>query len=138
VNARWLLVAVWLLVIFGVSSLQGSSLPSVGWDYSQLGHFAGYAILGGLMVFALGADRLTLRAGLALLLACSLYGVSDEYHQSFVAGRTPDVADWMVDTAGAGVAIAAIALVRARRNPPGQSGASMGRGTGGTKAGGIT
>ncbi|MGZ5007220.1 MAG: VanZ family protein [Methylobacter sp.] len=35
---------------------------------------------------------------------CSLYGVSDEWHQSFVEGRTPDVADWLADTVGAGLA----------------------------------
>ena len=29
------------------------------------------------------------------------YGISDEFHQSFVPGRTPDVLDWLADTSGA-------------------------------------
>ncbi|WP_027157333.1 VanZ family protein [Methylobacter luteus] len=36
---------------------------------------------------------------------CSLYGVYDEWHQSFVQGRTSDVADWIADTTGAAMAI---------------------------------
>lgn len=114
-TARWLLVAAWALVIFSVSSLQGSSLPSVGWDYSQIGHFTGYAVLGALTVFAAGPRTMAVRTALVLLLACSLYGVSDEYHQSFVSGRTADPVDWAVDTLGAGVAIAAVSLTVRRR-----------------------
>lgn len=36
---------------------------------------------------------------------CSLYGVTDEFHQSFVPGRTPDVGDWLADTLGATIAM---------------------------------
>ncbi|MDO9167578.1 MAG: VanZ family protein [Methylobacter sp.] len=36
---------------------------------------------------------------------CSLYGISDEWHQSFVEGRFSDVADWIADTSGAGLAV---------------------------------
>ncbi len=32
---------------------------------------------------------------------CSLYGFSDEWHQSFVEGRQSDVFDWVADTMGA-------------------------------------
>jgi VanZ family protein len=35
---------------------------------------------------------------------CSLYGVSDEWHQSFVEGRQSDSADWLADTIGASLA----------------------------------
>jgi VanZ family protein len=36
---------------------------------------------------------------------CSVYGISDEWHQSFVEGRTSDIADWIADTVGAAMAI---------------------------------
>lgn len=72
-----------------------------------LGHFVLYAVLGALYYLALpdsaGAWRVVLAIGLA-----SLYGVSDEFHQSFVPGRTPDVMDWLVDTAGATLAALAV------------------------------
>ena len=34
------------------------------------------------------------------LVFCSLYGISDEWHQSFVPGRQASVLDWLADTAG--------------------------------------
>ncbi len=43
---------------------------------------------------------------LSTLVFCSLYGVSDEWHQSFVAGRSADFTDWLADTAGAALAVA--------------------------------
>lgn len=40
---------------------------------------------------------------------CSLYGISDEWHQSFVVGRSSDVIDWLADTSGAGLAASLLA-----------------------------
>ena len=45
----------------------------------------------------------------------SLYGATDEYHQSFVPGRTMSVSDLMVDLIGAGAALLIVTLLRARR-----------------------
>jgi VanZ family protein len=39
-------------------------------------------------------------------IAASAYGVSDEFHQSFVAGRDSEVLDWVADTVGAAVGAA--------------------------------
>jgi VanZ family protein len=36
---------------------------------------------------------------------CSLYGASDEWHQSFVVGRSSDILDWLADTSGASAGI---------------------------------
>jgi VanZ family protein len=40
---------------------------------------------------------------------CSLYGISDEWHQSFVEGREADVWDWVADTVGATAALILLA-----------------------------
>ncbi|MDP2902354.1 MAG: VanZ family protein [Methylovulum sp.] len=45
------------------------------------------------------------RAGFYSVAFCSLYGISDEWHQSFVVGRSADVSDWLADTSGAGLAM---------------------------------
>ena len=37
---------------------------------------------------------------ISILIFCSLYGMSDEWHQSFVPGRMSDTADWLADTLG--------------------------------------
>lgn len=36
---------------------------------------------------------------------CSVYGISDEWHQSFVPGRFPDTLDWVADSMGSGIAL---------------------------------
>jgi VanZ family protein len=115
-TARWLLVAGWALVIFGLSSLPGSAMPGTVADYSGIAHFVEYAILAGLLMHAVGPRTRLARFALAALLACSLYAVSDEFHQSFVPGRTPDPVDWATDTVGSAAAIAAILVVRRRRS----------------------
>ncbi len=117
----WGPAVVQMVAIFVASSIPDlQELP--GGVSDKTGHFIGYAILGACVVRALASARwrgLTARtAGLALLFS-SAYGLSDEYHQSFVHGRSPDVHDWVADTLGAAAAIGAVmivaALVRARR-----------------------
>lgn len=39
---------------------------------------------------------------------CSLYGATDEWHQSFVIGRNADVLDWLADTIGTSLAMLVI------------------------------
>lgn len=51
-------------------------------------------------------------AALAALAIASAYAVTDEYHQTFVAGRHGSPIDWAIDTAGA--ALAAWLLARRR------------------------
>lgn len=68
---------------------------------------------------ALAAGLSVARAvGLALLLSVA-YGASDEWHQSFVAGRSGSEIDVAIDAAGA----AAAALLRLRTGGPRRVGA---------------
>lgn len=88
-----------MAVIFGFSSIPGSAVPG---GVSFYGHFGGYAVLGALLLVAfLHETPVQGRALAYAVLAASLYGVTDEIHQAFVPGRTPDAVDWGVDTLGA-------------------------------------
>lgn len=110
-RAAGIAAVVWMAVIFALSSLPGSAVPGT---FGSFGHFVLYFVLGGLYFLALPASsRPWLAFGLAIALA-SVYGVTDEFHQSFVPGRMPDVMDWAVDTLGALTAVSSIALVRRR------------------------
>ena len=98
-----------MAAIFYASSLPDlSALP--GGISDKVGHFAGYALLGALLLRALsGAHVRGATPAVALwALACSvLYGVSDEGHQFFVHG--PHARTWTIccaDTSGAAFAIA--------------------------------
>jgi VanZ family protein len=74
----------------------------------HLWHFLAYAGLGGVALRALAQSSWSGitpgRAGLAWLLAAG-YGMTDEFHQRFVAGRFPAVDDWVADAVGAATAI---------------------------------
>jgi VanZ family protein len=74
----------------------------------KFGHGVLYAVLAGTAVFAMVPvpPRRTLQAGLLVVLFCLLYGISDEFHQSFIPGREPSAGDLLADTAGSAVAVA--------------------------------
>lgn len=116
----WLPAVAQMAAIFAASSIQNlGELP--GGVSPDFGHFVGYALLGGLLARALADARaagLTTRVAALAWLASAVYGATDEFHQSFVPGRTPDVNDWLVDIAGAAVAVVAcraLAAAIARR-----------------------
>lgn len=115
----------WMGVIFGLSSMSGSSVPG---KFSTAAHFVVYAILGALYLWALPRSERAWPSAAAAVALASLYGITDEFHQSFVPGRMPDPADWLVDTAGALTAVLLLAGARrvlavraaARANTPDQ------------------
>lgn len=105
---RWFAVAVWAAVIFAMSSLHGSQVPS---RFGDEGHVVEYMVLGALLVYALLATARLMPASWTALVACWVYAVSDEWHQAFVPGRVPDPLDWTKDAVGAGIGIALALIV---------------------------
>jgi VanZ family protein len=117
---HWLPAVVWAGLIFAVSSL--SKVPDAPSGLSDKhAHFAVYGVLGALIVWGLtaaGPRRTTWRAAALAVVLATLYGISDELHQSFVPGREASGADLAADAAGAAVAAAVLrawAIIRARR-----------------------
>jgi VanZ family protein len=95
----------WMAGIFYMSSRTG--LPGPSW-LSVPGHLVEYGVLALLYRRALGKTTGLSPDGsayLAIALAVA-YGVTDEWHQSFVPGRVPDVADVLTDFLGAAMAVA--------------------------------
>lgn len=84
----------------------------------KCGHFSEYAILGFLAARAFIASS---HAGfrrhwfVVSLVLISLYALSDEFHQSFVATRTASIYDSLIDMSGGFVALVLIALWRKRQ-----------------------
>lgn len=82
-------------------------------------HFTVYLILGVLSVqifLAVGRPVLARNCALSALGFCLLYAVSDELHQHFVPGRSCQLRDVCIDTAGAAVGILLSAAVFALRS----------------------
>ena len=104
----WGPVIGYMAVIFYFSSLHEAPLPPGVGD--KPAHAVGYLGLGLVIARALAGGlppRITLRQSLVGLALAALYGLSDEWHQSFVAGRTADIADWYSDSIGSAIALLA-------------------------------
>ncbi|MBK6661579.1 MAG: VanZ family protein [Thermoflexaceae bacterium] len=101
---RWIPVLAWAGLIFLFSSLSQPPGASSSELRHDLAHTGEYLVLA-LLLFpavrgtwpAMGARR----AALVTWLACALYALSDEYHQSFVPGRDSSLFDVGFDCLGA-------------------------------------
>ncbi len=113
---RWLPALVVMIVIFLLSSLPSNEVPDFGFLDSLIkngGHFLGYALLGLTYSYAL-PHRLSGRSKNVLVIVLALlYALSDEFHQSFVPGRSPSWIDIAVDGLGASTAL----FLKARYSP---------------------
>ena len=100
----WFAVAVWLAVLFTASS-QSKIMPPSFFTWQDKVEHASYFCAGGVCFYL--ALRMTFphltatRAALLAVLFCSGIGATDEFHQSFVPGRSGnDLGDWLADTIG--------------------------------------
>lgn len=118
----WSPAAVVAGIIFFASSLPGQSFPAVAiWSFDKVVHAAVYAVLG--LLVALPLDRLKLiqrRTAIVIVAAMvvTAYGISDELHQRFTPGRSPDVFDVIADAIGGVLGAWAWVALRARRRAP--------------------
>ncbi len=110
-----LLSLVWMGVLFWLSHQPSIDAPMLFPGQDKIFHAGVYGILGFLL---LGAMRLPITGYTgnqvrSSVIIASLYGISDEFHQAFVPGRSPDFWDWTADTTGA--LLAALLLAQLTR-----------------------
>jgi VanZ like protein len=89
-------------VIFALSAQPdlNSGLGGADFVLRKLAHMAAFGLLWWLWLRALGRP-------LPAVLVTLAYAASDEWHQSFVEGRTGTPVDWAIDATGVAIAIAA-------------------------------
>ena len=111
---RWLAPAAMMVAIFWFSAQPFDGGELAWWEVAgrNLGHFTGYALLAAAWAWALaGKPRWWPALAAALSLA---YAISDEYHQTFVEGRSGTWEDVVID--GLGIAAALVMIrIRSRR-----------------------
>ncbi len=124
----WVPVAVWALLIYSSSTASFGSpqtsrflLPLLHWllpaatpqtldllhEFARKSvHFVNYFVLGLLLYRAVRGPHQgwSRRWAILALLLASGYACSDEFHQSFEAGRGPSALDALLDTTGAAAA----------------------------------
>ena len=96
-----ILLILYCSFIYWLSNQPSLPTPMLFPHQDKFFHAGAYFVMA---VFALRAFRYYTtslpKLFISSLIFCSLYGMSDEWHQSFVPGRMSDVADWVADTAG--------------------------------------
>ena len=116
---RWLPALVVMFTIFVFSSQSASELPDFDWAdrlVKKGGHMVGYALLTVSYWRALcfRREKWWLAWGFALF-----YALTDEYHQSFVPGRSPSIWDIVIfDNLGALFGLGVWALYKTQRPDP--------------------
>lgn len=74
------------------------------WD-DKLKHLLVFGLMGTAIIRIQKIHRLGVIGALIAILLVSLYGATDEYHQSFTANRSVEFGDWLADTLGALLAV---------------------------------
>ena len=100
---KCILTAAYAGIIYWESSQDTSSI-SLSHHTDKLVHFAEFGLLCLMTCWSLSLARIGTRVIYKIILAIvitSLYGMSDEFHQSFTPHRSVDVFDWLADTVGA-------------------------------------
>jgi len=110
--------ALYAAVLFALSA-QPNPLPFLPPELflqDKLLHGLAYTVLGALLVPGFRGAGWSARSAVLLAVAlASVYGATDEFHQSFVPGRNADVLDWVADTLGAALGAAAATTLALRR-----------------------
>jgi VanZ family protein len=108
VLSAWLPVVAWAALIFTLSSIPDLGTGLGGWDLAlrKVAHAAEYAVLGALLLRAIGREAPAAALGIA-------YAVTDEVHQAFVPGRQGAPLDVLIDAVG--VIVGVYVLGRAAR-----------------------
>lgn len=99
----WFPVIFYSAIIFCLSGVPNLKAPLPEKNFDKVIHLGEYLILGVLGARALKNTRKDTSPTMifwAVFLFCFFYGISDEFHQSFVAGRVCDWTDALADTIG--------------------------------------
>jgi VanZ family protein len=95
----WGPAVAWAVVLFLFSAWSNPTMPYLFDGSDKVVHAGLYSVLG----ICLGFGRvraLEPPPHLVLIFVGALYGVTDEVHQIFVRGRSPDWTDWVADVVG--------------------------------------
>ena len=102
----WLPFIVWAVVIYSFSSNPTVKTSEIHWQdfvIKKSAHVVEYFIFSLLLYRAIKKSQLKMENKniiLLVIVVAFLYGLSDEFHQSFTPGREPHLRDALIDTGG--------------------------------------
>ncbi len=93
-----------MIAITVQSSFAGLPIPTFGLSFSdKILHFSVFGLLGLLMTRGMLNTKSTILRNKSIWIAVitgMIFALTDEWHQSMVPGRTPEVLDWVADSLG--------------------------------------
>lgn len=100
---RYILGILGMAIIFRLSACTPDELSGFELPWDKAVHACGYACLG--LAYCLWSKRSVwenkwYKAFAIAWVLAMVYGVTDEFHQSFVPGRESSVLDWVADCVG--------------------------------------
>lgn len=98
--ARWTPPILWVVLIAIGTSWPRIQVGSDTLPTDKIVHFTMYGVLAALVLRATMTWQRP-RTFVAVVLGLVLLGAVDEWHQSFIPGRSMSFADWIADSAGA-------------------------------------
>ena len=104
----WLPVVIYAGFIFSISSVPGKDIPGLFPYQDVVFHFLEYAVFALLITRAMKGCYTRMARVKRLLLVMALvlgYALLDEFHQSFVPGRTASLVDVATDVVGSFLAV---------------------------------
>ena len=130
VLSAWLPVALYIVLIFGLSSIQGLQVPGSFPFMDKVAHLMEYSLFGLLVGRAIrftmtGSSRVAM--SVAAISFGSVIGMLDELYQRFVPGRSCDVFDWLTDATAVTLAVVVTQIVTARPLRGGRRGSAESR-----------
>ena len=104
-----------MAALFKLSTLPGNDplLNSIHLS-DKIEHFIAYFVLGITFCIWIPSKKWFAKPvvyGVIVIVLCTLFGISDEYHQKFVPGRSCDLYDLAVDSAASAIAVFVYFLV---------------------------
>jgi len=96
----WVWPVVLATVIVGASGQGQVAAPHIV-NFDKLAHFSIF----GLLATLVGRNGFVPGRAWVPIIAVSIFGLTDEWHQSFTPGRSVEFDDWVADTLGAIVAV---------------------------------
>ncbi len=113
----WGPAAIWAAVLFLLSETEPGSAGVWSLVNDKVAHLGIYGILGSALAWG-GLRTRRKVSPLVLVLAGTGYGALDEWHQSFVPGRTPSLGDLVADAGGVALGILLVHLFLGDRIRP--------------------
>lgn len=112
---RWLPPLIWAGVILLGTSLPQDAVPVQTSNIDKFLHFTIYTVFASLLTRQISEGTTRGRAALGAIIIAAAFAAADEWHQRFIPGRFPELADWMADVAGAMLGAVLYAFVFSRR-----------------------